>query len=337
LNQIIKFGIVGFGHIGKRHFEEIANNSFGKVLAVVDVNKEALNSVGNDVNTYTDMQEMLLTEKEIEVVCVCTPNGLHASQALIAIKDGKHVVVEKPLALKAEDVQQMMDLAGQKQVNIFGVMQNRYSPPVKWLKHLVDNRTLGTIYFIQVNCFWNRDERYYQKGSWRGSLALDGGTLFTQFSHFVDLLHWIFGELSVSNTRFYNFNHAELSEFEDSGTFDFNALQGAVGNFNYSTAVNAKNFESSITIIAENGTVKIGGQYMDRVDYCEIENYDQPQLEASNPANDYGHYTGSANNHNKVIDNVIAVLQGKEQIKTTAQEGLRVVKTIEEIYRHRGA
>ena len=331
----VRFGIVGMGHIGKRHFEEINQHQYGEVIAVADFDENKLNALNDKVARYNSLHEMLSEQDDLDIICICTPNGLHASHALLTINSGKHVVIEKPLALKSSDVQKMIDLAYDKQVNIFGVMQNRYSPPVKWLKEIVENRALGEIYFVQVNCFWNRDDRYYQKDSWRGSLALDGGTLFTQFSHFVDLLHWIFGDLETSNPRFYNFNHAELTEFEDSGVFDFKTQSGAVGNFNYSTAVANKNFESSITIIAENGTVKIGGQYMDRIDYCEVKNYVVPTLEASNPANDYGTYQGSANNHNKVIDNVVAVLQGKENIKTTAEEGLRVVQTIEEIYRHR--
>jgi UDP-N-acetyl-2-amino-2-deoxyglucuronate dehydrogenase len=149
-------------------------------------------------------------------------------------------------------------------------MQNRYSPPSQWIKSVVDQRLLGDIHLVQVNCYWNRDERYYKAGSWKGSNALDGGTLFTQFSHFIDILYWLFGDITDIQGKFADFNHNDLTEFEDSGLVTFRFLDGGMGCLNYSTAVWDKNLESSMTIIGSNGSVKIGGQYMDQVEYCHI-------------------------------------------------------------------
>jgi predicted dehydrogenase len=211
-------------------------------------------------------------------------------------------------------------------------MQNRYSPPSTWIKKVIEDKILGEIYLVQLNCYWNRDDRYYTKGSWHGNKNLDGGTLFTQFSHFIDIVYWLFGDIDNIKSKFFNFNHAHLTEFEDSGFITFDFIKGGNGILNYSTSVWDKNLESSMTIIAEKGTVKIGGQYMDKVEYCHIDGYTLPVLPPTNPGNDYGAYKGSAQNHNYIIDNVVNVLNKKANITTNALEGMKVVDIIERIY-----
>ena len=157
-------------------------------------------------------------------------------------------------------------------------MQNRYSPPSAWLKDMVDSGRLGRIHMVQVNCFWNRDDRYYGKIPWKGTLDLDGGTLFTQFSHFIDILYWLFGDIHGIQARFADFTHSHNTDFEDSGLVTFDFVQGGMGTLQFSTAVAETNFESSLTIVAEKGTVKVGGQYMNEVEYCRIEGYEMPEL-----------------------------------------------------------
>lgn len=169
-------------------------------------------------------------------------------------------------------------------------------------------------------------DRYYKKMHWKGSLGLDGGTLFTQFSHFVDIMYWLFGDITNIQARFRDYNHAHSTDFEDSGNVAFDFLNGGSGTLNFSTSVAHTNFESSMTIIAQNGTVKIGGQYMNEVEYCNIADYEMPELPEANPANDYGHYKGSAANHVYVIDNAVNSLRGKTTITTNAMEGLKVVE-----------
>ena len=185
---------------------------------------------------------------------------------------------------------------------------------------------------VQLNCYWNRDDRYYKKGNWKGSLDLDGGTLFTQFSHFIDIMYWLFGDIQNIQARFADYTHKDLTAFEDSGIVNFEFSQGGMGCINYSTSVWDKNLESSITIIGENGSVKIGGQYMDQVEVCHIQDYKMPELAPTNPANDYGHYKGSANNHHYIFTNVIDTLKGRTTMTTNAMEGLKVVEIIERIY-----
>ena len=281
------------------------------------------------IQTYLKLEDFINNQKS-DVGIIATPNYLHTSQAEIFLQNNHHVVVEKPMGI---DPKSCYRLANSYANNyIFCVMQNRYSPPAKWIKSIVDKGILGDIYMVQINCFWNRDERYYTPQTWRGSKEFDGGVLYTQFSHFIDIVYWLFGDVKNVQTKLYNNNHTNITEFEDSGFSNFDFINGGNGTLNFSTSVYDKNFESSITIIADNGTIKIGGQYMDEVTYCHIKDYQLSVLEKTQEANDYGHYKGSANNHDKVIDNVINTLNGLEKPHTSAAEGAKVVEIIERIY-----
>lgn len=336
MSDRIKFAVIGCGHIGKRHAEMIARHPEARLVALCDVRpKEEAGVNGMDVPHFTDLDTMLREVPSIEVVNICTPNGLHARQSLKALEARKHVVCEKPMGLSKAECEEVLYKALQAHRTVFGVMQNRYSPPSRWIKEVVEDGALGDIYLVQVNCYWNRDERYYKPGGWKGSQELDGGTLYTQFSHFVDILYWLFGDITDIQAKFADFNHEGLTDFEDSGLVNFRFVNGGMGCLNYSTSVWDRNLESSLTVIGEKGSVKIGGQYMDKVEYCHIEGYEMPVLAATNPANDYGAYKGSANNHSYIIDNVIDTLKGRTTLTTNALEGLKVVEIIERIYKLR--
>ncbi len=240
------------------------------------------------------------------------------------------------MALSRADCEAVIHKALQVSRQVFCVMQNRYSPPSIWLKEIIDAQRLGDILMVQANCYWNRDDRYYyQQGEahpWHGTANLDGGTLYTQFSHFIDTIYWLFGDLHNIEARFADFTHRQSTAFEDSGVVHFDFVRGGMGSLNYSTAVWNRNLESSLTVIGSRGSVKVGGQYMNQVEYCHIADYEMPTLPAANPANDYGAYQGSAANHHYVIENVVEVLQNGKSIKTNALEGLKVVDIIERIY-----
>ena len=329
----IKFGIVGQGHIGKRHAEMVRRNPACELVAVCDTlpkEKLALDTLSEQF--YNSIDAMLAAHPELEVINVCTPNGLHAEHALKGLEANKHVVVEKPMALNKADCEKIIYSALHHHKTVFCVMQNRYSPPSQWLKELVEEKLLGQIYMVQLNCYWNRDERYYKPGNWKGTQGLDGGTLFTQFSHWIDIMYWIFGDITNIQAKFADFNHQQSTAFEDSGFVSFDFVNGGMGSINYSTAVWDKNLESSLTIVGSKGSVKVGGQYMDQIEICNVKDYTMPQLQETNPANDYGAYKGSANNHHNVIENVVNTLQGKNKISTNALEGLKVVDIIERIY-----
>ena len=329
----VHFAVVGCGHIGKRHAEMVVQNPEATLVAMADV--QSPEKTGADryaVPHYTSLTAMLQAHPEIQVVCIATPNGLHAAMALECLEAGKHVVIEKPMALSKADAEAVIYKALQKSRLVFGVMQNRYSPPSVWLKEMIDSGRLGKIFMAQINCFWNRDGRYYKPGNWHGTKDLDGGTLFTQFSHFVDIMYWLLGDIKNINARFYDFNHQETTDFEDSGLVTFDFVNGGAGTLQYSTSVFDQNLESSLTLIGEKGSIKVAGQYMNEVVYCHVENYTMPELAPSNPPNDYGPYKGSAANHVYVIENVVDTLKGRSSISTNALEGLKVVEIIERIY-----
>jgi predicted dehydrogenase len=329
----IHFAVVGAGHIGKRHADMVLRLPEGRLAALCDIRpREALGLEAYEAPFFSDVGQMLREVPEIDVVCVATPNGLHARHALLALEQGKHVIIEKPMALTKSDCERIIFKALQMSRYVFCVMQNRYSPPSAWLKEIIEEGILGKIYSVQINCFWNRDARYYKPGGWKGSQELDGGTLFTQFSHFVDIMYWLLGDIQNIQARFHDFNHQHLTDFEDTGLVTFDFVQGGTGCLHYSTAVWDTNFESSLTLVAEKGTVKVGGQYMNEVVYCHIQDYQMPELPPANPANDYGPYKGSAANHHLIFENVVETLRGHSTITTNALEGLKVVEIIERIY-----
>ena len=333
MDSKIKFAVIGQGHIGKRHAEMIRRGNGSELVAVCDVlPKEKLGIADIKEKFYNSVEELVAAHPEVDVVNICTPNGLHAQHALKALEANKHIVCEKPIALTKADCESIIYKALQMHKTVFCVMQNRYSPPSVWLKDIVEKKIIGDIFMVQLNCYWNRDERYYKKGGWKGSQNLDGGTLFTQFSHFIDILYWIFGDIKNIQAKFNDFIHNDLTQFEDSGFVSFDFITGGMGSLNYSTAVWDTNLESSLTVIGSKGSIKIGGQYMDKVEYCHIQDYIMPELAPTNPANDYGAYKGSANNHHYIIENVVDTIKGKTTITTNALEGLKVIDIIERIY-----
>jgi UDP-N-acetyl-2-amino-2-deoxyglucuronate dehydrogenase len=332
----IKFAVVGCGHIGRRHAAMIQNHPECELVALSDSrSKRELKLDPFNVPFYTSLDQLLSADHQFDVLCVATPNGLHEEHALKGIKTGHHTVIEKPMALSKAGCERIIYEALHQHKQVFCVMQNRYSPPSVWLKDILRRRLLGDIYMVQVNCYWNRDQRYYTPDNWHGSKNLDGGTLFTQFSHFIDILFWLFGDIENIRAQFRSFSHADLTDFEDSGLVSFDFVNGGMGCLNFSTSVWNENLESSITIIGQNGTVKVGGQYMNEVETCNIKDYSMPELPPINPPNDYGPYKGSAANHHFIFENVVDVLKGRASITTNALEGLKVVEIIEKIYQQR--
>lgn len=336
MNKKIKFAVIGLGHIGKRHIEMIRRNNDSELVAVCDIlSKEKLGITDLEIPFFYSIKDLLHSGIDIDVVNICTPNGFHAEYAIKALENRKHVVVEKPIALTKADAEKILFKSLDVSRHVFCVMQNRYSPPAVWLKEIAENKTLGNIYMVKLDCFWNRDERYYKKGNWHGDAQLDGGTLFTQFSHFIDIMYWLFGDITNISGHFSDFCHQELTDFEDSGCVIFDFVNGGMGCLNYSTAVWDKNLESSITIIGSRGSIKVAGQYMNEVEYCHIKDYAMPELAPSNPPNDYGTYKGSAQNHHYVIQNAVETIQNKSTISTNLLEGLKVIDIIERIYQVR--
>lgn len=329
----VKFAIVGAGHIGKRHAEMVRRNPDAELVAIADIlPAEQLGVLDFGVPYFQSAEALFASGLDFDVVNICSPNGLHAAHSIMALEHRKHIVCEKPMGLSKAECEQVIFKALQMSRQVFCVMQNRYSPPSMWIKDLIESKKLGEIFMVQVNCYWNRDERYYKAGTWKGNQELDGGTLFTQFSHFIDIMYWLFGDIEDIQGKFADFNHKGITDFEDSGLVTFRFVNGGMGCLNYSTSVWNQNLESSLTVIGEKGSIKIGGQYMNEVEYCHVQDYTMPELPPSNPANDYGAYKGSAANHHYIIQNVIDTLNGNTSATTNALEGLKVVEIIERIY-----
>src|SRR3984957_12051205 len=333
MNIDFKYGIVGCGRIGQRHAEHIAK--VGILSAVCDTDEEKAKTLAGKygVPWFASEEEMLAGRPGLDVISVCTPNGLHAEHSIQALKAGKHVLCEKPMALTVKDCSDMIHAAERSNKRLFIVKQNRFNPPVEAVKNLIDEGKLGKIYSVQLNCFWNRNEDYY-KNSWKGTKDLDGGTLYTQFSHFIDLLYWFVGDVEKVMAVTDNFHHQGLIEFEDTGMVILKFLNGAIGTINYTVNAYKKNMEGSLTIFAEKGTIKIGGQYLNELEYQSLEGESISDLPPGNPPNNYGQYFGSMSNHDKVYQNLISVLEGNGTIATSGLEGLKTVEIIENIDQH---
>ena len=334
---MIKFSIIGFGHIGRRHTTNANEFPNCKVVAVVDINPAAKDHelFPKGAQYFATLEAFLEAKVDSDVVNLATPNGFHCKYAIKCLEAGYHVVIEKPMGLSKAECEAVIFKSLQMSKQVFVVKQNRYSPPSKWMKDIVETKRIGDVLSVQVNCYWNRDNRYYKLGGWKGTLELDGGTLFTQFSHFIDIMYWVFGDIKNIKASFADFNHRELTEFEDTGLVNFEFVNGGLGCINFSTSVWDTNMESSITVVGSKGSFKVGGQYMNEVEYCHIENYTMPELPPTNAPNDYGPFKGSAAKHHYVIENVVNTLEGRDTITANAREGLKVVDIIERIYESR--
>lgn len=318
----LKFALVGCGYIGKRHAEVLLQHPECELVALIDNDQKAIAAFDSfKLPAFQSLQDCL-SQIETDVVIIATPNGTHSQLAIEALQNHKHVLIEKPMALKRSDAENIIKKADEVNKQVMVVLQNRFSPVSNWLKKITDSNALGKIFFVEVNCFWNRDERYYKKDSWHGTADLDGGTLFTQFSHFIDSLYWLFGDVTNISSRFYNFRHPHLASFEDTGIIHFEFKRGGSGCFHFSTAAWDKNVESSLTILAENGSIKVSGQYMDKIDFFHVKDHTLIQ-----PNSDQA---GKANNHYHVIDAMVSAV--KNNSNTNAMDALHTVDIIERMY-----
>lgn len=329
---MVTFAIVGCGRIGTRHASHISK--VGKLVAVCDIDRQAAKNLGEEFGaiSYFSLEELLREQPDIDVISVCTPNGLHATHTIQALKQGFHVLCEKPMALSTYDAGEMIKAAETANRRLFIIKQNRFNPPVAAVKQAIDGGKLGKILSVHLSCFWNRNASYYDSSEWKGSKKLDGGTLFTQFSHFIDLLYWMIGDVDEVQAYLNNFIHKELIEFEDNGVVALRFSSGALGTIHYTINSYKKNMEGSLTIFGEKGTVKIGGQYLNELEYQCIEDFEISDLPDGNPANNYGEYVGSMSNHDKVYENIVDVLENGASINTNNYEGLKTVEIIEKIY-----
>jgi len=329
--QKIRFAMIGCGRIAERHAQHASN--YGELLAVCDILRDRADKFADQyqASAYYAIEDLLKQEQDIDVVVICTPNGLHAAQTIQSLKAGFHVLVEKPMAISVADCGEMMQVADQTGKQIFTVKQNRFNPPIIALKNAIDQHKIGKLFSFQLTCFWNRPPDYYHN-SWHGG-DLDGGVLFTQFSHFIDLIYWLFGDLAQVKAITKNFAHQSEIAGEDSGVVLLELMSGAIGTINYSVNAFQKNVEGSLTIIAEHLTLKVGGEYLNTIAYQQGDAIDLFNTNMEQPPNEYGSYQGSMSNHHLVYENLVQALLQGTPFYATAFEAMKTVEFIERIYR----
>jgi len=321
---LVNFAVIGTGAIGKLHSQTINTHSGANLVAQCD--PEYSNKVDTFVPIFADIQAMLTAFPYIDVVSICTPNGMHASHAIQCMKAGKHVIIEKPLCLSRKEADLIIFTALQHHVKVFCVMQNRFTPVAGLLKRLITTQKLGDILEMNMFLSWNRGSQYFastaDRLNWHGTAELDGGPLFTQFSHFIDLIYWLFGDIKVLSAARRNLNHDYVSDIEDCGSVTFEFAEKALGNLHYSINAPIDNITSSVTITGTQGAISIEGQYLERIKYYKTtSDVEIPILEEQLQS---GHFL--------TIDNVIQSLENDNSINTNALEGLKVVEIIEKIY-----
>lgn len=315
----IQFAIVGCGQIAKKHLTQI--HTIGTLVAVCDADPEQAKSLvhSSDVLCFSSLESLLAVNLPIDVVVICTPNGLHASQAQLCLKAGYHVLIEKPMALTSSDALALIETSIESGRNLFTVLQNRFNAPVQAVHQAIRTGELGKVFSVQVSCFWHRDFTYYQH-PWHGSKTMDGGVLFTQFSHFIDLLLWYFGPVKEVNAIMHNINHPQTELLEDEGAVLLQFENGIIGAIQFSTNTYQKNMEGAVVIIAEKGTIKIGGSYLNEITYQETAT---PIISGS---------TDTRQSLQQVYHSILRTLQFGEPFYVDPQESVHTIALIERMY-----
>lgn len=329
-----QFALIGCGKIAQRHAENIQR--IGKLKAVCDIVPERAEALAKNYQcaAYYNIDELLAHETGVDMVSVCTPNGYHAEHAIKSLQAGKHVLCEKPLCLTTAAAWQMIETEKFCRRRLFVVKSNRYNPVFVQLKELLDRHQLGKVYSFHLSCLWNRPVEYYT--DWHGKLFPDGGTLYTQFSHYIDAMISLFGEPEEVKGYRKNMAHPNRMEFEDTGVASLRMKNGSLGSLHWSVNAYRKNHEIGLTVLAEKGTIRIGGEYLNEIQYQLTESeisFGLPQ----NLQNDYSFYKGSMSNHAEMYRHLLRALEGKDDSFANAYDGLRTVEAIEKIYQAVGA
>ncbi|MEQ9423818.1 MAG: Gfo/Idh/MocA family oxidoreductase [Cyclobacteriaceae bacterium] len=330
---MIEVGIVGLGNIGRRHAAYINGLEGINIKALCETKNQALETTSSlypNAITANMFDEMLAIDG-FNLIDICTPHHLHKEMAIEAAERGYNVLVEKPMALTSVDCKEMISAASKNKVKLYVMKQNRFNVPVALVDKVINDGVLGKIYQTHCNVFWNRNIEYYSMSDWRGRKSTEGGALFTQASHFIDLMIWWFGDVVESKT--FLKNYFQPIEFEDSGLSLLQFSDGVEGTLNWTTCVYNKNYEGSITIIGENGTIKIGGPYLNKIEFWDVKSYPLPtNINFADTPNSYGKYQGTSSNHDKVFCEIIKDLNGQAGLVVEGFEGIRSVEAIEKIY-----
>jgi UDP-N-acetyl-2-amino-2-deoxyglucuronate dehydrogenase len=326
-----RIGIVGCGRISQYHVEAIRKVEGLTLAAVCDIDEARARATGEKagVPSFASLDAML-RGAELDIVAVCTPSGLHPEHAIAAAKAGKHVVSEKPMALSLDAAKGMIDACEQAGTKLFVVKQNRLNPAVQLLKRAVDRGRFGRIFMANVTVRWQRPQDYYDAEPWRGTWALDGGAIMNQASHYVDLIQWLVGP--VDSVMAKTATQARRIEAEDSGAAVLRFASGAIGVIEVNVLTYPRNYEGSITVMGETGTVKIGGTSVNKVEHWSFAEYDDDDKLVETGAINTNPPTVYGFGHEGYYRNVVAVLRGKARADTDGREGRKSLALILAIY-----
>jgi UDP-N-acetyl-2-amino-2-deoxyglucuronate dehydrogenase len=322
----IRFGLVGCGRIAQRHIEAINSHSENaELVAVCDVNAEAREAMAGQTGakafaSYAD----LLATGGCDAVILATPSGLHPTQAVQAAEAGCHVVTEKPMATRWQDGVRMVEACDRAGVRLFVVKQNRRNSTLQMLKQAMEAGRFGRIYMVNVNVFWTRPQAYYDSSAWRGTWEFDGGAFMNQASHYVDLLDWLVGP--VESVQAYTATLARNIEVEDSGVISLRWRNGALGSMNVTMLTYPQNLEGSITILGENGTVRVGGVAVNEIQLWQFA--DKRPEDDSIASASYETTSVYGFGHPLYYENVVQALRGEARAETDGREGLRSLELL---------
>jgi len=326
VDRKIRFALVGCGRISKNHIEALKRHSGdAELVAVCDVDPTVLQTAqsATQARAFASYDE-LLARKEIDVVVLATPSGLHSDQTVRAAAAGKHVVTEKPMATRWQDGKRMVSACDAAGVRLFVVKQNRRNATLQLLKRAMEKNRFGRVYMVAVNVFWNRPQSYYDSANWRGTWEFDGGAFMNQASHYVDLLDWLIGP--VESVQAYTATLARDIEVEDTGVMAVRWRSGALGTMNVTMLTHPKNFEGSITVIGEHGTVRVGGVAVNEIEHWEFADA-QPEDEHVRDAS-YQTTSVYGFGHPLYYENVIKTLRGEAEPETDGREGLKSLEVL---------
>lgn len=326
----IRIAVVGCGRISKNHFGSIEQlGEEFELVAVCDNNPTVLSEhcAKYDVPGYLSLDELLASER-MDLVTLCTPSGLHASQTIKAAKASVHVITEKPMATKWADGLAMVKACEDAAVRLFVVKQNRKNSTLQLLKRAVTEKRFGKIHMIHLNVFWTRPQEYYDRAAWSGTWHMDGGAFMNQATHYVDLMHWLIGP--VESIHAMTSTHRNI-EVEDTGVVNIKWRNGALGSMAVTMCTYPNNLEGSITILGEKGTARIGGVAVNEIQewtFDEAKEYDQDIAQANYQTTSvYGF------GHPPYFKNVADVLRGNAEPETDGREGLKSLELLMSIYR----
>jgi UDP-N-acetyl-2-amino-2-deoxyglucuronate dehydrogenase len=325
----VRVAIVGCGRISGSHVGAIDKIDGLELVAVSDTEIDRAKTLGAErgIPAFRTLEE-LLAAVECDVVGICTPSGLHPAHGIIAARAGKHVVTEKPMAISLADADALVQACDAAGVHLFVVKQNRLNPPIQLLRRAVEKGRFGRLYLANTTVRWTRPQEYYDAAPWRGTWEFDGGAIMNQASHYVDLIQWLVGpvESVVAKTA----TLARRIETEDTGIAVLRFRSGALGVIEVTVLTHPRNFEGSITLLGEKGTVKIGGTAVNRVEHWQFADYDDDDklIDAANtsPPTVYGF------GHEAYYRNVLAVLRGQAKPGTDGREGRKSLELILGIY-----